>query len=128
MRLTSKKLLLSLLVLALFTLALFAARQEVTPGDQVNAQLRALETPQNSRIMWIEHELTDVYGPRLTGTPNLKAADDWAIKTMASFGMTNTHLEPYPFIPTRLDAPVPGWDNLTLQADAVSPFHGQLMV
>ncbi|HXR98898.1 MAG TPA: M28 family peptidase [Terriglobales bacterium] len=128
MRLTSKKLLLSLMALALFTLALFAARQDAAPGDQVNAQLRALETPQNSKIMWIEHELTDVYGPRLTGTPNLKAADDWVIKTMARFGMTNTHLEPYPFIPTRLDAPVPGWDNLTLQADAVSPFHGQLIV
>ena len=117
-----------------FSLVLIAARPHPRRGGTaptmaaVQAQLRAQETPENSKIMWIEHELTDVYGPRLTGTPNLKAADDWAIRTMASFGMKNTHLEPYPFVPERLNHTVPGWDNLTLQADAVTPFHGQLIV
>ena len=121
------------LAAALISLCLLglAARRRVRRDPApaaILSQLRAQESPANSKVMWIEHELTDVYGPRLTGTPNLKAADDWAIRTMASFGMVNTHLEPYPFMPERLNHTVPGWDNLSLQADAVSPFHGQLIV
>src|SRR5437667_9356668 len=47
----------------------------------------------NSKIIWIIHEVADVYGPRVTGTPNLKAADDWAIKTMTAWGLANAHLD-----------------------------------
>jgi len=94
---------------------------------EVYAQIRAEET-NNSRIMWIIHEVADVYGPRVTGTPNLKAADDWAVRTMASWGLANTHLEPWTFQPESAATPVPGWENVDLEAEAVSPFHGQLMV
>ena len=38
----------------------------------IYAQIRAEET-NNSKIMWIIHEIADVHGPRVTGTPNLKA-------------------------------------------------------
>jgi carboxypeptidase Q len=91
------------------------------------AQIRAEET-NHSKIMWIIHEVADVYGPRVTGTPNLKAADDWALHTMSSWGLTNTHLEPWTFQPPSAAAPVPGWENMELSAEGVSPFHGQLMV
>ena len=94
---------------------------------EVYAQIRAEET-NNSRIMWIIHEVADVYGPRVTGTPNLKAADDWAVRTMASWGLVNTRLEPWTFQPESAATPVPGWENVDLKAEAVSPFHGQLMV
>jgi carboxypeptidase Q len=93
----------------------------------IYAQIRAEET-NNSKIMWIIHEIADVYGPRVTGTPNLKAADDWAVKTMTSWGLANTHLEPWTFQPPSAATPVPGWENMELSADAVTPFHGQLMV
>ena len=57
------------------------------PGiSEMYALIRAEET-NNSKIMWIIHEIADVYGPRVTGTPNLKAADDWAVKTMTSWGL-----------------------------------------
>src|SRR5579872_1603945 len=59
-----------------------------------NAKIRA-EGMERSKIMWIEHFLTDVYGPRPIGSPNHKAAADWAVKTMTSFGMKNAHLEPF---------------------------------
>ena len=95
--------------------------------SDVYAQIRAEET-NNSKIMWIIHEVADVYGPRVTGTPNLRAADDWAVKTMASWGLVNTHLEPWTFQPSTAAAPVPGWENMELLAEAVTPFHGQLMV
>src|SRR5271156_4468803 len=98
------------------------------PGlSEMYALIRAEET-NNSKIMWIIHEIADVYGPRLTGTPNLKAADDWAVATMTSWGLANAHLEPWTFQPPRAATPVPGWENMELLAEAVTPFHGQLMV
>lgn len=98
------------------------------PGvGEVYAQIKTEET-NNSKIMWIIHEVADVYGPRLTGTPSLKAADDWAVKTMASWGLVNTHLEPWTFQPPSAATPVPGWENTELLSEAVAPFHGQLMV
>ncbi|HEV2196026.1 MAG TPA: M20/M25/M40 family metallo-hydrolase [Candidatus Acidoferrum sp.] len=114
------------LLCCLMLVALPATAQ--APGlSDVYAQIRAEET-NNSKIMWIIHEVADVYGPRVTGTPNLKAADDWALKTMASWGLVNTHLEPWTFQPPSAATPVPGWENVDLLAEAVTPFHGQLMV
>jgi carboxypeptidase Q len=97
------------------------------PGTaEVFAQIRAEET-NNSKIMWLIHEIADVYGPRVTGTPNLKAADDWAVKTLNSWGLANAHLEPWTFQPSSAATPVPGWENTELRAEAVAPFHGQLV-
>jgi carboxypeptidase Q len=93
----------------------------------VYAQIRAEET-NDSKIMWLIHEIADVYGPRVTGTPNLKAADDWAVKTLTSWGLQNAHLEPWTFQPSSAATPVLGWENIELLAEAVAPFHGQLMV
>lgn len=107
-------------------MALPTAAQAPSLSD-VYAQIRTEET-NSSKIMWIIHEVADVYGPRLTGTPNLKAADDWAVRTMTSWGLSNAHLEPWTFQPPSAAAPVPGWANLELTADAVAPFHQQLVV
>jgi hypothetical protein len=82
------------------------------PGlSEMYALIRTEET-NNSKIMWIIHEVADVYGPRLTGTPNLKAADDWAVKTITSWGLANAHLEPWTFQPSSAATPVPGWGNM----------------
>ncbi len=98
------------------------------PGlSEIYSQIRAEETS-NSKIMWLIHQIADVYGPRVTGTPTLKAADDWAVKTMTSWGLANAHLEPWTFQPPSAATPVPGWENTELSAEAVTPFHGQLMV
>ena len=71
------------------------AQQAAEPIDAaMNAKLRA-EGMDHSKIMWIEHELTDVYGPRPIGSPNHVAAANWAVKTMESWGMKNVHLEPF---------------------------------
>ena len=39
--------------------------------------------------------LTDVYGPRLTGSPNVQKAGDWAVAKMKEWGLVNTALEPW---------------------------------
>ena len=46
--------------------------QAQTPSD-INAQIRK-EGMENSQIMRTIHYFSDVYGPRLTGSPNHKAA------------------------------------------------------
>lgn len=110
--------------------ALFAALPSPAQAPNLSdayAQIRTEET-NDSKIMWIIHEVADVYGPRVTGTPNLRHAQDWAVKTLTSWGLQNAHLEPWTFQPPSAATPTPGWDNLELEANAVSPFHGQLMV
>src|SRR2546421_4631917 len=55
------------------------------------------EEKNNSQIMKTMHMFTDVYGPRLTGSPNHKAAAEWAVKQMTAWGLQNAHLEPWDF-------------------------------
>jgi hypothetical protein len=43
----------------------------------------------SSKVMEIMSYLTDVYGPRLTGSPNVKKAADWAVGQMKEWGLTN---------------------------------------
>ena len=66
-------------VLSLFLLAALPLPAQAPQLSDVYTQIRMEET-NNSKIMWIIHEIADVYGPRLTGTPNLRAADDWAVR------------------------------------------------
>ena len=47
----------------------------------------------NSKVMDTLSQLTDVIGPRLTGSPNMKKADDWAEKKFTSWGIANAHQE-----------------------------------
>ena len=79
----------------------FRAEERIDPD--VNARIRN-EGQSNSQIMRTLHFLTDVYGPRVTGSPSLKAAGEWAIKQMESWGLTNGRLEPWNF-------GRPGWAN-----------------
>jgi carboxypeptidase Q len=91
--------------------------QERVDAD-INAKIRK-EAQDNSKILRTMHYLTDVYGPRLTGSPNLKAAGEWAVKEMASWGFTNGHLEPWDFAR-------PGWSNDVAVGAALSPFKDKL--
>ncbi|HEX3875504.1 MAG TPA: peptidase M28, partial [Bryobacteraceae bacterium] len=56
-------------------------------------QIRHEAFGQNSKVMDTAFYLTDVYGPRLTGSPNAKAAGEWAVKKMTEWGLANTKLE-----------------------------------
>jgi len=93
------------------------AAQETSNAD-VNTKIRQEENS-HSQIMRTLHFLTDVHGPRLTGSPSLKAAGEWAIKTMESWGFVNGHLEPWDF-------GHPGWTNERVTAHVVSPVKDQL--
>ncbi len=46
-----------------------------------------------SEVMEIASWITDVYGPRLTGSPMLDKATEWAEKQLQEWGMSNVHLD-----------------------------------
>jgi carboxypeptidase Q len=89
------------------------------PDQQILWKIRQ-EGQTNSQIMRTLHMLTDVHGPRLTGSPSLKAAGEWAIQQMQSWGLKNGHLEPWNF-------GHPGWTNERLAAYIVSPVKDTLV-
>ncbi|WP_047495783.1 M20/M25/M40 family metallo-hydrolase [Terriglobus sp. TAA 43] len=101
-------------------LAVVPAMAQAPAVSDVNTQLRAQET-KDSQLMWWLHEVTDVYGPRLTGSPGLKAAQDFAVKQMKAWGFQNVHLEPWNFNH-------PGWQNYETVANVTAPFQQPLNV
>jgi len=63
-------------ILCCFVLALqIAVRAQSAADPDINKKIRQ-EEMDHSQIMHTMHFLTDVYGPRLTGSPNHKAAAD----------------------------------------------------
>jgi len=77
------------------------------------------EAKENSQILSTLHLLSDRYGPRLTGSPNLEAAGRWAAEQMTAWGLANAHLESWDF-------GHPGWANERLTAHIVSPMKDVL--
>ena len=68
----------------------------------------------NSKIMEIASGLMDGIGERLTGSPNMKKANNWTRDELTSFGLVNAHLEPWsPF--------GRGWANEYINVRMVSP-------
>ncbi len=45
------------------------------------------EGTDNSQLENLAHQLMDVIGPRLVGTPQMKAANDWAVNTYKAWGI-----------------------------------------
>ncbi|MBP9945578.1 MAG: M20/M25/M40 family metallo-hydrolase [Vicinamibacteria bacterium] len=74
----------------------------------------------NSQIMKTLHVLTDVHGPRLTGSPNYKAAAEWVVKQTTAWGFENARLEPWDF-------GHPGWSNDRFSGFIVAPVKDSLV-
>lgn len=88
-------------------------------GGDILSRIRK-EAMERSQIMKTMHMFTDVYGPRLTGSPNHKAAAEWAVRQMTAWGLDNAHLEPWDF-------KHPGWLNERLTAHLISPVKDPLV-
>jgi carboxypeptidase Q len=67
------------------------AAQEQSDLDAV--QRIRVEALDHSHVMDAIGMLTDVYGPRLTGSPNLANAEQWVVQTLHNWGVENAHLE-----------------------------------
>jgi len=66
-----------------------------------------------SQVMDHVSWMSDVYGPRVTGTPNYERAAEWATKRLTEWGLANVHLERFAF--------GQGWRVERFSANIVSP-------
>jgi carboxypeptidase Q len=92
------------------------ARSQERPQEAVDpAVISAIrdEELRHSQVMDTISWLADVYGPRLTGTPSLKQAADWAQKRMSEWGLSNIHREPWKF--------GKGWSLVRFSAHMIEP-------
>ena len=105
-------------LLMIFSLLSLPVAAQNGGGDMLS-RIRK-EAMERSQIMKTMHMFTDVYGPRLTGSPNHKAAAEWAVKQMTAWGFDNAHLEPWDF-------KHPGWANERLTAHLISPVKDPLV-
>jgi len=112
-----RKLSLTVLGLASIVAALPASDEPI--DHAMNARI-IQEEHANSQVMRTLHYLTDVYGPRLTGSPGYKEAADWAVKQMTEWGLANAHLEPWDF-------GHPGWANERHSAFVTAPVQDTLV-
>ncbi len=82
--------------LSRFLIAFLSLVSTVSAQEQVDLDvIHRIKTEafQNSKVMDTMFQLTDVHGPRLTGSPQFKAAGDWAVKQMNEDGLENVKLE-----------------------------------
>ncbi|MBK8467490.1 MAG: M20/M25/M40 family metallo-hydrolase [Chloracidobacterium sp.] len=106
------------LLLQSFILPLNLFAQDKSQAD-IYAAIRK-EANENSRIMNTLHYFSDVYGPRLTGSPNYTNAAKWAMREMLSWGFDNAALEPFEF-------GHPGWVNERNTGLMISPVQDTLV-
>src|SRR5436190_4921002 len=63
-----------------------------TPDLTMQTRIRQ-EGFRNSKVMEMASGLMDFVGPRLTGSPNMKRANEWTRDKLTELGMSNAHLE-----------------------------------
>jgi carboxypeptidase Q len=75
-----------------FIFASLAAWSQETVDLEMVSRIR-YEGFRNSKVMELASGLMDGIGPRLTGSPNAKRANEWTRDQLTSFGLSNAHLE-----------------------------------
>src|SRR5216683_3586186 len=78
------------------------------------------EVRDHSEAMQNSEYLGDAIGPRLTGSPQLKQANDWTAAKFREYGLTNVHLEPWTIAHS--------WTRGTAHARIVSPTEHLLTI
>ena len=83
-------------------------------GQDSGANARIIDEGMNrSQVMLTAHELMDRIGPRLTNSPAMRRAEDWAMRKFAAYGLTNIHREGFDF--------GRGWESVDSSVRMVSP-------
>ena len=96
--------------------------QAVFPQERIDEGMVArikTEGFQNSKAAETIGFLTDVFGPRLTGSPSLRAAQNWTLDTMSAWGLQNSRLEPWGSIGH-------GWSIDRFSAEMTAPTYDRL--
>lgn len=110
---------------ALLLLTVAVALSSLNPLAGVRAQSRAeqldyamigrIRDEGLSRSQVMDHLswLSDVYGPRLTGSPAIRQAGEWAQRRFREWGLENIHEEAWPF--------GKGWSLIRFSAHQIEP-------
>ncbi len=107
--------LLALLLLATAPVALAEEKVDLAAINRIKT-----EAFDHSKVMDHAFYLTDVYGPRLTGSPGLKAAAEWAVKQFTAWGLVDANLEKWgPF--------GRGWSQVKFSAHLKEPQYAPLI-
>ncbi|WP_439625826.1 M28 family peptidase [Gemmata sp.] len=75
------------------------------------------EVKERSEVMKNLQYMSDVIGPRLTGSKNLERANNWTAEKMKAYGLENVRLEPW-------EIPV-GWERGKATMRLVDPDNGR---
>ena len=91
------------------------AEQKLTAAPAADPVVRIRDEGLNrSEVMATLSHLTDIVGPRLTGSPELRRASEWARDRFTTWGLQNAALEPWgPF--------GRGWSLRRFSAQIVAP-------
>src|SRR5262245_21858836 len=73
-----------------------------------------------SQIPELARQLTDEIGPRLTGSPAMRKANDWAAAKLREWGLTNVQVEPWGEFGR-------GWENVAYAGRFLTPFTQPLI-
>jgi carboxypeptidase Q len=110
-----------LIITLLFAPAILAQQPAATPASNQPAldpndpitRIRE-EGLKRSQVMETLTYLSEIIGPRLTASPNMKRANDWTRDQLAKWGLQNSHLEPWgPF--------GRGWVLKSFSAEVIEP-------
>jgi hypothetical protein len=108
------------LAVTLVVLVFRVAGQEPQPAsDPVVEKILAEVKDQNEIIANLEY-LTDMIGPRLTGTEKMNHASHWTMEMFQKYGLANVHLEPWTI--------ARAWHRGPARARIVSPAEHPLAV
>ncbi len=77
-------------LVAVLCIQLMVAQEKVDSAMMAAIRTEGWDHSQAKDILWI---LSDVYGPRLAGSPQYLAAANWAVGKMKEIGLQNAHLE-----------------------------------
>ena len=102
-------------------LLLLSAAQSQEKVDLETISRIRYEGFHNSKVMELASGLMDSIGERLTGSPNMKRANEWTRDKLTAMGLANSHLEPWgPF--------GRGWANQYVNGRMTSPDIVPLLV
>ncbi len=100
----------------------YAEVQPATETLDLNMYQRIRDEGLNhSHVMEFASALMDGIGPRLTGSPNVKKANEWTRDTLTKIGLENAHLEDWGEFGL-------GWQQLNTWARMVTPDTAVLIV
>jgi carboxypeptidase Q len=105
-----------------FTVARADNKADTAPAAEAKVALDKrimTEIAERSEIMTNLAHLSDVIGPRLTGSARLEQANRWTAEKMKEYGLENVRLEPW-------EIPI-GWERGTVSMKLISPNERTLL-